>query len=63
MIGADSLVRVDAPTMDHPIKLDDWTRASRELPIAADAALTDYGAKVAGIFLSEVADPYAPAIS
>ena len=63
LIGADSVVRVDAPTMDHPIELDDWTRASRELPIAADAALTDYGARVAGMFLSEAADPYAPAIS
>lgn len=63
LLGADRVVRVDTPTMDHPIELDDWTRASRELPIAADAALTDYGSTVAGMFLSEANNPYAPATS
>lgn len=58
LLGADRVLRVAPPTMDHPIELDDWTRASRELPMAADVALKDYGSKVAGMFLSETTNPY-----
>ncbi len=58
LLGADSVVRVDAPTMAPPIELDDWTRASGELPMAADVALTDYGSRVAEVFLSEAVNLY-----
>ena len=60
LIGADSVVRVDAPATDNQIRLDDWSRACEELPIAARAALMADGAHVAETFLSEIAAPYTP---
>lgn len=55
LIGASRVVRVDAPTMERQIELDDWTRASYELPVAAEAALANYGSRVAEMFFSEAA--------
>ena len=60
LIGADRVVRVDVPTTDDRIALDDWSRASEELPEAAIAALMHNGERVAATFLSEFALPYAP---
>ena len=60
LIGADRVTRVDAPALDDQIRLDDWSRASKELPDAANSALMENGARVAATFLSEVAAPYTP---
>ena len=60
LIGANRIVRVDAPALNDQIKLDDWSRASEELPAAANAALAVKGQHVAETFLSEPAVPYAP---
>ena len=60
LIGADRVVRVDVPTTDDRVALDDWSRASEELPEAAIAALMHNGERVAATFLSEFALPYAP---
>ena len=54
LIGADRVVRV-TPTLDREIELDDWTRASGELPAAARAALDRDGPRVAEMFLSRKA--------
>ncbi len=55
LIGADRVVRV-TPTLDSEIELDDWTRASNELPGAARAALDRDGPRVAEMFLAGRAD-------
>lgn len=56
LIGANRVIRV-TPTLDREIELDDWTRASRELPAAARTALDRDGPRVAETFLSERAAP------
>lgn len=63
LVGANSVVRVDAPAMDNQIELDDWARASEELPVAGEAALNDFGSRAAEMFFSEIASPYTPVIS
>lgn len=55
LIGADRVVRV-TPTLDREIELDDWIRASNELPGAARTALDRDGPRVAEIFLAGRAD-------
>lgn len=60
LIGADQVLRVDAPATANPIDLDDYVRASRELPSAASQALEKYGESVATLFLQEQATPYIP---
>ena len=60
LIGADRIMRVDAPMNGKPVQLDDWRRASSELPPAASVALEKYGEIVASLFLQEPATPYIP---
>ena len=60
LIGADRIVRVDAPESERPIELDDYVRASHELPVAASEALENCGDSVASLFLQEQATPYIP---
>ena len=60
LIGADRILRVDPPPMGRQIQLDDWRRASGELPSAASEALKQHGNSVASLFLQEPATPYVP---
>ncbi len=60
LIGADRVVRIDAPTTDTKIEMDDWRRAVDELPGAAEAAIEEMGPEVAARFLHEPAVPYEP---
>lgn len=60
LIGADKIVRVNAPTSEKKIELDDWSRAVEELPGDADSALGEFGDAVGSIFLQELAAPYQP---
>ena len=60
LIGADRTVRVDPPSNGRQIQLDDWRRASIELPSAASEALEQHGDTVASHFLQEPAAPYIP---
>lgn len=60
LIGADRILRVDAPLNGKPIHLDDWRRASRELPLAASGELEKHGETVASLFLQESVTPYIP---
>ena len=60
LIGADRILRVDAPISEKSIELDDYVRASRELPPAAWKALDEYGETAASLFLQEPATPYIP---
>ncbi len=58
LIGAERLMRIDAPESEDKIRMDDWTRASTELPGAAKVALDEIGEQVAEVFLKEIAEPY-----
>ena len=60
LIGAQRLLRIDAPAREEKIAMDDWLRASAELPGAAQDALDQYGEAVAERFLGETAPPYQP---
>ena len=60
LIGADRIVRIDVPTTDAKIEMDDWRRAVGELPGAAEAAIEKMGPEVATRFLHEPAVPYEP---
>ena len=60
LIGADRIVRIDAPTTEAKIEMDDWRRAVEELPGAAEAAIDEMGPEVAARFLKEPAAPYEP---
>ncbi len=62
LIGADRIVRANAPASEEKIRMDDWTRASAELPGAAEAALDEMGGRVAEMFLKDTAEPYEPVI-
>ncbi len=60
LIGADRVVRIDAPATKAKIEMDDWRRAVEELPGAAEAAIDEMGPEVAARFLHEPAVPYEP---
>ena len=60
LIGAERLMRIDAPTQGTPIELDDWSRAVAELPIAAEQVLMEHGKLIADAFFREPAEPYRP---
>ncbi len=62
LIGAERLMRIDAPASEEKIRMDGWMRACAELPGAAVAALDAIGKHVAEIFLQEAAHPYKPLI-
>jgi hypothetical protein len=60
LLGPPSVVRVDAPTSEQAIALDDWRRAVNELPPAAQQAIEKEGARIRDIFLKHPAEPYVP---
>ena len=60
LIGAERLMRIDAPTQGKPIELDDWRRAVAELPRAAKQVLAEHGEAIADSFLRRRAEPYRP---
>ena len=62
LIGADRIIRVDVPTSQDEIDLDDWTRATEKLPSAANVALDEVGQSVASMFLSGRIIPYQPIV-
>ena len=60
LLGADRIVRIDAPIRGAKMEMDDWRRAVDELPGAAEAAIEKVGSEVAARFLHEPAMPYEP---
>jgi patatin-like phospholipase/acyl hydrolase len=59
LIGRDQLLRLNAPPMPQsPIALDDYSRASRELPPIATRLVDEQGDVVRDRFLFEPAVPY-----
>ena len=60
LLGADQILRIDAPIAAAPIELDGWARAVAELPLAAERALREHGRTIATTFLRLPAVPYRP---
>ena len=59
LLGADRVDRIEPDISGHPIPLDDWERASAELPTAAAAAVDEHGQKVLSSYMDHMAAPYA----
>jgi hypothetical protein len=60
LLGPPAIIRIDAPTSEQAMSLDDWRRAVDELPPAAQRAIEKYGDQIAGIFLKEPATQFVP---
>ncbi len=60
LLGPQSVIRIDAPTNEKKIELDDWRRAVDELPPHAEQTLNRRGIEVAEIFLRESSIPFIP---
>ncbi len=59
LIGRDQLLRLNAPSMpDNPIALDDYDRASKELPPISAQLVNAHGQSIRDRFLFEQAEPY-----
>lgn len=59
LIGRDQLIRLNAPPMPaNPIMLDDYARASNELPPIAEALVNENGPTIRDRFLFAPAEPY-----
>jgi uncharacterized protein len=60
LLGPPAIIRIDAPTSEQAMSLDDWRRAVDELPPAAQRAIEKYGDQIAEIFLKEPATQFVP---
>ena len=58
LLGPPSVVRIDAPTFEPPLRMDDWRRSVDKLVPAAEEAATTQGRKIAGKFLDDRATAY-----
>jgi patatin-like phospholipase/acyl hydrolase len=58
LLGPPSVVRIDAPTFEPRLSMDDWRRSLAELVPAAESVLTKAGEHVAKLFLGDCAAPY-----
>ena len=58
LLGPGQVIRIDAPTNEAKIAMDDCRRAIAELVPAAGAAAGDQGDDIARMFLTERAAPY-----
>ena len=60
LIGEERLMRIDAPAQEVPIDLDDWSRATAELPTAAEQVLAEQGKRITDAFFRKPVGPYRP---
>lgn len=63
LIGRDQLIRLNAPPpigKEKPIDLDDYVRATNELPAVAHRLVDSFGDLIRDRFLFAPADPYPP---
>ena len=63
LLGKDNVTRLDAPESDRAISLDDFGRASTELPPMARSLVEGAGHHVRARFLGDEVLPYEPALS
>jgi hypothetical protein len=60
LLGPASVIRLDAPTFEPKIGMDDWRRSVAKLIPAANAAVTQTGSQIAAMFLKEQAEAFVP---
>ncbi len=60
LLGPPSVVRIDAPTFEPMLRMDDWRRSVRELVPAAERAVAENGERIAAQFLTTQALAYTP---
>ena len=60
LLGPSQVIRIDAPTNEAKIAMDDCERAVEELVPAAEAAAAEWEEQVSRVFLVETAAPYEP---
>ena len=60
LLGADRIDRIEPSPSGSPIDLDDWERASAELPRAAASAVDEHGEKARSLHMDRPAAPYSP---
>lgn len=60
LLGPPAVVRLDAPTFEPKIRLDDWRRSADKLVPAAKAAVDGQGERIAEMFLKETVLPFVP---
>ena len=62
LVGKDQVIRLDAPESANPIELDDFKRASAELPAMARSLVEASGHKIAEMFFSTPVERFIPAL-
>lgn len=60
LLGPPSVVRIDAPTFEPKLRMDDWRRSVTELVPAASQAVETHGLHLAAMMLREPTLPYFP---
>lgn len=60
LLGPPNVIRIDAPTNEKQIALDDWRRSVDELVPAAIRSVEAMGDRIASRFLTVPAQPYVP---
>lgn len=60
LIGANRVIRIRPRPYNNPIALDDWKRASVELPPIAERCLEKCGQHIASTFFEKPSAPYTP---
>jgi patatin-like phospholipase/acyl hydrolase len=60
LLGPPSVMRLDAPSFEPKIRMDDWRRSVAELVPNANAAVAAQGDQIASMFLRERTIPFVP---
>jgi patatin-like phospholipase/acyl hydrolase len=60
LLGPPSVMRLDAPSFEPKIRMDDWRRSVAELVPAANAATASHGDQIAVMFLRDPVIPFVP---
>lgn len=60
LLGPPSIMRLDPPAFEPPIRMDDWTMSAAKLPPAAEAIVAARGEEIAVLFMKDLALPFEP---
>jgi patatin-like phospholipase/acyl hydrolase len=60
LLGPPSVMRLDAPSFEPKIRMDDWRRSADELVPAANVAFAAQGDQIAAMFLRDAAILFVP---
>jgi patatin-like phospholipase/acyl hydrolase len=60
LLGPPSVIRIDAPTFEPKLRMDDWKRSVQELLPAAQLTVDEHGDRIAGLLLTEPSGKYIP---